>query len=529
MNRWKFHRNTSRLILALASLLTLIIIVITGVSSYAVTPDTAFAYIVKFQGNGLTLGTGDIRNRQPVSLKDKLEGNKVLYIPGGNKPWAHLGFAVDYPKDFAQLIVKAGPHPDVSEWSFPCTAKGGLTIAWKRGDEKACKDGVKLQSSSKKSGLPNNNLQASRRLLAQAEDEVTVVPTPGESVIQTADTFTGISVSVLVGDVRVKSAKNPEGRPVKAGERYDYPQDTITPIDINPIVNSPEMQEFLNPDNWRSPNIPERVADGIVGQLGEMRTALGKGAPAVASNSGNNNNSGQPPLNQSPQQTASQSTQPQRTTTQSTQSNNWILEFPVYPVYETCGDASTATTPLVLTGSSFSGQMGWYWGGQQYYSPISGTITGNNIQLSFSSPDAVVYPYILNGSMNNKGEFVGTARIVDGPCGGRSGPFTLRPESVAQNNYCNSGTITQPTFSSNSHDGTPYRIWMDFSRGQEVSSAVCGRQYWVKEDPNHPNYQIRFVYLVDGQGKCVVPYLYKETDGGTLEVVRPAPECSSGS
>ncbi|MEK0195190.1 hypothetical protein, partial [Microcoleus anatoxicus] len=104
-----------------------------------------------------------------------------------------------------------------------------------------------------------------------------------------------------------------------------------------------------------------------------------------------------------------------------------------------------------------------------------------------------------------------------------------RPESVAQNNYCNSRTVTQPTFSSNSHDGTPYRIWMDFSRGQEVSSAVCGRQYWVKEDPNHPNNQIRFVYLVDGQGKCVVPYLYKETGGGNLEVVRPAPECSSGS
>jgi hypothetical protein len=274
MNRWKFHRNTSRLILALASLLTLIIIVITGVSSYAVTPDTAFAYIVKFQGNGLTLGTGDIRNRQPVSLKDKLEGNKVLYIPGGNKPWAHLGFAVDYPKDFAQLIVKAGPHPDVSEWSFPCTAKGGLTIAWKRGDEKACKDGVKLQSSSKKSGLPNNNLQASRRLLAQAEDEVTVVPTPGESTIQTADSAAGITIDVLIGDVQVKSAKNPGGRLVKAGERYDYPQDTITPIDINPILNSPEMQDFLNPNNWLSPDISQRVADGIAGQLGEMQRAV---------------------------------------------------------------------------------------------------------------------------------------------------------------------------------------------------------------------------------------------------------------
>lgn len=506
MNRWKFRRNTSRLILVLASLVTLIAIVMTGVSSYAATPDAA--YIHKIEGTGLVIGVGNNPNRTRAKEHQQLNvPNQVLYVPGGNKSFAYLGFIFDWVQEHADLLVSAGPSPNPSEWSFPCSARGRFTIAWKKGSDRGCEAGVKVQSSSKRSVLPNNNVQASRRLLAQAEDEVTVVPTPGQSIIQTADTFTGISVNVLVGNVRVKSAKNPNGRLVKAGERYNYPQDTITPIDINPIVNSPEMQDFLNPNNWRSPNIPQRIADGFSEQLGEMRTAL----------------------NQLPQRTASQSTQPQQTRNQSTQSNNWILEFPVYPVYETCGNASTATIPLVLTGSSFSGQMGWSWGGQQYYSPISGTITGNNVQLSFSSPDAVVYPYILNGSINNKGEFVGTARIVDGPCGGKSGPFTLRPESVAQNNYCNSRTVTQSTMY-NGGDGTPYRVWMDFSRGQEaISSAACGRQYWVKEDPNHHYYQIRFVYLVDGKGKCVVPYLYEEKDGGTLEVVRPAPECSSGS
>lgn len=292
MHKFKWQQRTKRFILVLVSLLTLVSIVITGVRSYAVPTDTAFAYIVKFQGNGLTLGTGDIRNRQPVSLKDKLEDKKILYVPGGNKPWVHLAFAVDYPKDFAGLIVKAGPHPDVSEWSFPCTAKGGLTIAWKRGNDRGCEVGIRVQQSDTRSGwLPNinNNLQASRKLLAQAEDEVMVVPTPGESIIKTGDTTTGISIDVLVGYVQVKSVKNPGGRLVKAGARYNYPQDTITPIDTNPILNSPEMQDFLNPNNWSSPNIPQRVADGIAGQLGEMRTALGNGLPATASNSGNNN------------------------------------------------------------------------------------------------------------------------------------------------------------------------------------------------------------------------------------------------
>ncbi|MGB8687132.1 MAG: hypothetical protein WCD53_07310 [Microcoleus sp.] len=309
MNRWKFRRNTSRLSLVLASLLTLIIIVMTGVSSYAATPDAA--YIHRIEGTGLTIGVGHSRDRTRASEHQQLRmPNQVLYVPGGNKSFAYLGFIFDWVQEHADLLVSAGPSPNPSEWSFPCSARGEFKIAWKKGENRGCEEGVKVQSSSKKGGLPNNNIQASRRLLAQAEDEVTVVPTPGESTIQTADSAAGISINVLVGDVRVKSARNPGGRLVKAGERYNYPQDTITPIDINPIVNSPEMQDFLNPNNWRSPDISQRVADGFSEQLGEILTAR-RGSPAVASNSGNNNNSGQTPLNQSPQRTATQSTQPQ--------------------------------------------------------------------------------------------------------------------------------------------------------------------------------------------------------------------------
>ncbi|MGB7710272.1 MAG: hypothetical protein WBL95_12180 [Microcoleus sp.] len=294
MNRWKFRRNTSRLSLVLASLLTLIIIVMTGVSSYAATPDAA--YIHRIEGTGLTIGVGHSRDRTRASEHQQLRmPNQVLYVPGGNKSFAYLGFIFDWVQEHADLLVSAGPSPNPSEWSFPCSARGEFKIAWKKGENRGCEEGVKVQSSSKKGGLPNNNIQASRRLLAQAEDEVTVVPTPGQSIIQTADSAAGINIDVLVGDVRVKSARNPGGRLVKAGERYNYPQDTITPIDINPIVNSPEMQDFLNPNNWRSPDISQRVADGFSEQLGEIRTALGKGSPAIASNSGNNSNSSQPP------------------------------------------------------------------------------------------------------------------------------------------------------------------------------------------------------------------------------------------
>jgi hypothetical protein len=297
MHKFKWQQRTKRFILVLVSLLTLVSILITGVSSYAITPDGA--YIGKIEGTGLTIGDGKSRDRKPASLQQQLRQNTILYVPGGNKPWAHLGFFQDAPLDSSGLLVKAGPSQIISEWNFPCSARGRFTIAWKKGSDRGCEAGIGVQSSSKRGILPNNNLQASRRLLAQAEDEVTVVPTPGQSTIQTADSAAGITIDVLVGEVRVKSAKNPEGKPVKAGERYNYPQDTITPIDTNPIVNSPEMQEFLNPNNWSSPDIPQRIADGFSEQLGEMRTAL----------------------NQLPQRTASQSTQPQRPATQSTQSN----------------------------------------------------------------------------------------------------------------------------------------------------------------------------------------------------------------
>lgn len=115
---------------------------------------------------------------------------------------------------------------------------------------------------------------------------------------------------------------------------------------------------------------------------------------------------------------------------QAPQSSNWILEY--IGVYfdkdGNCRDSSQIKDSLILTGSSFSGQTIWNTGGQTLYTPIIGTITGNNVQLNFAPPDNTV-PYLLNGSLNQRGEFVGTARILDGPCGGRSVPFTLRPES----------------------------------------------------------------------------------------------------
>lgn len=83
---------------------------------------------------------------------------------------------------------------------------------------------------------------------------------------------------------------------------------------------------------------------------------------------------------------------------------------------------------------------------------------------------------------------------------------------------CNSGLITQPTMQKG-NDGTMSKVFYDFSRGQEsINSAACGREYWIPDNPNQPNYGIRFVYLVNGQMLRVIPTLYIEKEDGSLVV-----------
>ena len=409
MHKFKWQQRTKRFILASLSLLTLVSILITGVSSYAITPDGA--YIGKIEGTGLTIGAGTNRDRPPASIGQKLRQNTILYVPGGNRPWAHLGFFEDAPLDSSGLLVKAGPSPTPSEWSFPCSARGRFTIAWKKGSNRGCEpEGIKVQSSSKRGWLPNNNLQVSRRLLAQAEDEVTVVPTQGESIIQTADSAAGITIDVLVGDVQVKSAKNPEGRPVKAGERYNYPQDTVTPFDPTPIVNSPEMQEFLNPNNWSSPDIPQRVADGFSEQLGEMRTALGQGSPAIASNSGNNNNSGQSP-------TASGSRPEHK--------GDFVLEMGLFRLSSSssCEAVPGTTNKYPITMTDNNGQL------TINAPPIVPMTTGNTSRIGIG--DDNLYQFEASGPspIRWSGTFRGDGNSMDitgtATCGTASQPFKI--------------------------------------------------------------------------------------------------------
>lgn len=99
---------------------------------------------------------------------------------------------------------------------------------------------------------------------------------------------------------------------------------------------------------------------------------------------------------------------------------------------------------------------------------------------------------------------------------------------VALSGYCNSGKVTRPKSVRSGGQDAIYKFWMDFSRGPEVQyPTACGRQYWAKEGSSRDGNATPLVYLVDGSGACVVPYLFTQTKGGALKVVREASECAA--
>ncbi|MEA5550489.1 hypothetical protein VB713_05770 [Anabaena cylindrica UHCC 0172] len=287
-----------QLILILSTILTPSYLLINSLPSYGA-EDPSIAIVVKPKGDNLYIRQGTNRKVKSVRQGERniLESyNDILYVPGDKSSQASFAFVVGQIWEYAGLLISTIPSPMSSEYRFPCRAKGGFTIAWRsqgENQDRACNQGITVGPNKDSHSIfplikPFNLGQNLKNLLkAQADDEVVAVPGIGATTIQTRNTGNGIVIDVLAGDILAKSARNPGGRRIKAGERYAYPQDTITPIDTNDIARSPEMQDFLNPNNWSSPNISERVSNSIGYQIASDRAALGLPTESIASNSSN--------------------------------------------------------------------------------------------------------------------------------------------------------------------------------------------------------------------------------------------------
>jgi len=195
----------------------------------------------------------------------------VLTVEGDKHSWAALVHVLgQQPLQYGGFIMRTLIGSSPSQYWFSCRASGNFLMAWRqRGKDRACGDGLKLISrkSQAKSSFnfgSSETAQANKSLvLAQASDEIIIIPGSQQIILQTFDSGTGITIKVLEGDIRVISTRVPEGKLIKKGEQYIYPQNSITSIDTDSIAQKPEVKDFLKSESWSSPKVPQVIAEAI--------------------------------------------------------------------------------------------------------------------------------------------------------------------------------------------------------------------------------------------------------------------------
>jgi hypothetical protein len=320
-----FHKNFCRRLLKKNIIITILLsVLITSNQSYAEDPSAAFVF--KLGGSSHSVRRGSKNKPDAIKLKDLLNPEDTLYIPGDQQSWASLGFVIANVLDYAGLILKTQPYSKTSEYRFPCRALGGFTIAWRPVGEgnRACSEGLKVERGSSvvysnsyffrkeatsQAYRPNSkqNIKTQNpieRTPTDLSDDLLIQPGKNQIVIRATNEpsvedqwiiersdYTpergeweqkkvtvrrnAVRIDVLEGEIVVKSKASSQGKTVRKGERYSHPEGAIIPINSAEIANSCETLKFLNAAYWSSPDTPKAISDKIAKQLKQHREALG--------------------------------------------------------------------------------------------------------------------------------------------------------------------------------------------------------------------------------------------------------------
>ncbi|MEB3225725.1 MAG: TonB family protein [Synechococcus sp.] len=235
--------------------------------------------IVSLRGDRLLLQNGNQRPN-PAQVGNRLQNqSQALIVPGNSTSLARLIF-LGGGQRYQGLLLQAGPDSQQTQYRFPCVIAGGkVTLSWQRGNNRGCANGVRLSGDSNAAPKQQNKQNSKAPLLAQTPTEsmdLTIQPNGEDAILLRAVTDGELqAVETLQGEILIISPQYPEGLLLKAGEgyyRFSNGQEQIAPFDPDEaIANSPDLQEFLDPNTWNPSQFPAPTSQDLSSHLIALR------------------------------------------------------------------------------------------------------------------------------------------------------------------------------------------------------------------------------------------------------------------
>ncbi len=249
-------------------------------SSYpGLTQDPTEAVVAKFSGSNIKIRKGSAKKTFSVrSEESKLRKRlDTLIVPGDR--YSSAGLKFNTGDRYGKMLVETIPQDVQSTYMFPCSGKGGMTIAWKKGgQERACNAGVRTRNSKgnyvqREKFQINEILAKNKALIVQdtTSDELLIQPGQESTIVRFFNTETNTDILVVLGTVRIVL---PDGNFINltSGQKYSSQNQEVTSFDRNSIIQSEDFQKFLDPDSWLDPSDPDQ---DLKADLEDKKLALG--------------------------------------------------------------------------------------------------------------------------------------------------------------------------------------------------------------------------------------------------------------
>lgn len=217
--------------------------------------------IVHITGKRVMFQEGKQR-RKPAQIGQKLaSNNQKLIVSGNNRDLARLIF-LGGNDNYDGLLLQAGPDSRETQYQFPCTLeKGKVTIGWQQGKNRGCEEGIFL--SPQDSNKSHNKQDMKVSSLEQKSLNTFIRPHQTDAILfQVNNRKQKQTVQAIKGDLWISTPNYPAGFVLKEGEQWNNDQasnqETINKIQVTSIVDSEEIQDFLNFHNWSSQSMSKQ-------------------------------------------------------------------------------------------------------------------------------------------------------------------------------------------------------------------------------------------------------------------------------